>query len=227
MSLWLDIEIINFFLDDFCNLELYFIGLLLLFFRECSNYFTSWNPFGVWSFAKIYFYFDILTWSLFLNSGFSIQDAQHIQCRCLLSISSFHFDCCMICFAIFASCFIYYINLPIFWYHSHVLVDLTLQNSDKSLSNNRLSVDVCRINLNNIVMRPRLPWSFLRLITLTYLYLVWFTARLIQHFLEYISDCNTSLNLHRDNRSILAVIINNTQQESDRLYYKFSRDELV
>ena len=71
-----------------------------------------------------------------------------------LSITRFHFYCSMK--------YVVLLYLPtissgllytFFWYHSHMLVNLVLQGSNKYLSNNRVSIVVHRIHFNATVMK--------------------------------------------------------------------------
>ena len=85
---------------------------------------------------------------IMLNTIFKICDQ--------LSISNLHFDCSVICFCYICQLLHIIYQSTHFLIPQYMLVDLTLQSSDKSLSKNKLSFVVCCINLNVIVMQSRL-----------------------------------------------------------------------
>ena len=89
----------------------------------------------------------------------------------------FYFHYCMICVVVFLTISSNLSYVQIFWYHSYMLVDLTLQRSDKSLRNNTLFCCVYRIHFNATVTQQRLHYLIVK-ITTTVL-----KTRLIQAYL--------------------------------------------
>ena len=65
----------------------------------------------------------------------------------------FYFHYCMICVVVFLTISSNLSYVQIFWYHSYMLVDLTLQRSDKSLRNNRLFFAVCIESISMPLLR--------------------------------------------------------------------------
>ena len=78
----------------------------------------------------------------------------------------FHFSWSMICVVVFINYFIQFLNIFIFQNCDHILVDLGLQGSDRSLRNNRFFFAMFCIHFNSIAMQSWLHWSIVKLMNL-------------------------------------------------------------
>ena len=172
---------------------------------------TSSDQFRVWPFAKIFLYFDLLTLSPTLNLG-SLSLCSTPYSIYVLGWTSSGFIFIILHVLLQLSTISSSLSMYTFFrYYSHMLVDPTLQSSDKSLSNNRLYFNVCWIHFNATAKQTWLQWSIVKTAALMYPYLVWFKCKLIQHFLRCISDYNTLFVLQQNTQNTSAVNINNTQ----------------
>ena len=119
----------------------------------------------IWSVALYKIISVIFTWSPILNLDLFYYAQYHHQCV-HLNISRLH-----IYFLWYVLLYLSPISFSLTtytfcWYCIHMLVDLTLQSSDKSFSSNIFSFVVCWIHFSTIVMLSRLHWSIVKLISL-------------------------------------------------------------
>ena len=145
---------------------------------------TSSDQFRVWPFAKIFLYFYVLRWS-----------------KTTLNLRSLSF---------FVNYFIKLRNVHFFWYCIRMLVSLLFQGFDKYFCTSRFLLVAWWIHFNVTVTQSQFPWSIVKLTALIYQYLVWFTIRLNQNFLECISDCNTFFVFQWNNSCMFPWNINAT-----------------
>ena len=157
-----------------------------------QNVFVFWYSHMI---ANFEFTILVIMFSTIVNRGIRI------------NISRLHFDCSMMYVVIFVNYFLWIIEVHIFWYCSHMLVNFVLQGSDKSFCNNKFSFIVCWIHFSSIFMQQWLHCSILKLTTLTYPYSVWFKTKVIQNFLKRVSDYNIFLVFQWNNPYIFPINI--------------------
>ena len=182
-------------------------------YKTMRNFFTFLNRLiwaRIYCFAKRFFYFD-LTWSSTLNfESFPIILNTILNICFWLNINWFHLIVQWYVL-LYLSTISSLININIFWYHSYMLVDLTLQSSNKSLYNNRFPFIVCWNLFNTLeIMQPLPYWSIVKLTTLIYPYLASFMPRPIQNSLKCLGDCNTFSVFQWNNPGLFVAYINNT-----------------
>lgn len=146
-----DIQLITVCLDYFLNPEFFLTGFLQLCFHEMLHNIFTFRLLITYVHGTVFF---LLSWSqsfrqtklsvslcknnsliwyhtIFINFGvsvFIIIISTMVNIVTQLNIGKLYFDCYMIHSVIHVNCFIY---LHVFWYCIHMLVDLTLQSSEK------------------------------------------------------------------------------------------------
>ena len=139
------------------------------FFRQiwgvalCKNIFILWHSHTITNFE-----FRILI--IMANTTLDIPTRPNT--------STFHFYCSIVCFVAFVNYFFWLVSIKI-WYCSHMLVNFVFQSFDKVFSSNRLCFIVYQILFDAIVTKLWLHWSTVKLATLFYACLVWFTNKLV------------------------------------------------
>ena len=124
------------------------------FFRPIGSVSFTKNTFVFWHFYMIAnFKFRIFTINFFtrVNKGITF------------NINGFHINCSMICAVVLIYYIIKFINIHIFWYSCHMLINFVLLSSNKSSSNNRFSFIMYWIHFYVIIISAFLKRTVIKL----------------------------------------------------------------